>query len=131
LSSGTRAPPTKKLLVALAALIGMAGVGLAIFVGSRQHLTFNAPYPEVSASTDTTVVARGRYVGRSLANCWKCHGDPARHEEAMAGAEVPLSGGYEWDIPRGTFYPRNITPDSTTRIGTFSDGAIGRAQALC
>jgi mono/diheme cytochrome c family protein len=45
----------------------------------------------------------------------------------MAGAEAPLSGGFVFNIPPGKFYPRNITPDTETGIGTFTDGQIARA----
>jgi mono/diheme cytochrome c family protein len=115
----------KKILAVLGALVVLGVAGFAMYVGSRQHLTFDAPYPEVAASTDSAVVARGRYVVRTLANCWMCHGDPARQADTT-GAEIPLSGGYEWRIPPGEFYARNITPDSMG-IGSFSDAAIARA----
>jgi mono/diheme cytochrome c family protein len=116
----------KKILIGLLMLVLILVAGFAIYVGSRQHLTFDAPYPEVAASTDSAVVARGRYVVYRLANCWMCHGDPARQADTT-GVAIPLSGGYEWKIPPGEFYARNITPDSTTGIGTFSDKAIARA----
>src|SRR5262245_32069368 len=105
----------KRILVVLAALVCLAIAGFAIYVGSRQHLTFDAPYPEISASRDSAVVARGHYVVHTLANCWVCHGDPARIGDTT-GVDVPLSGGYKWNIPPGEFYARNITPDSTTGI---------------
>ena len=34
---------------------------------------------------------------------------------------------FEFNIPPGKFYPRNITPDPETGIGRFSDGEIARA----
>ena len=117
----------KKILFVVAGGVGILLAGFAVFVGARQHLTYDSPYPEISASTDTAVVARGRYLVRNLVNCSMCHGDPTRMEEASQGVDIPLSGGYRWDIPPGHFYARNITPDSTTGIGNFSDGAIARA----
>ena len=117
----------KKLLVTLVVLVALAFAALSIYVASRQNLTFNPPYPSIAASTDTTVIARGRYVVRDLANCYTCHGDTKLTAEALEGAEVPLSGGYQWVVPPGKFYARNITSDSTTGIGSFSDGALARA----
>jgi mono/diheme cytochrome c family protein len=106
----------------------MAGVAaIAIYVGSRQNLKFDAPYPDVAASSDSAVIARGRYVVRHLAPCADCHGDPAQAAAAQAGAEVPLSGGYVFEIPPGRFHVPNITPDAETGIGRMSDGAIARA----
>lgn len=117
----------RKILVALVLLIVVLVAGVSLYVASRQNLRFDAPYPAVEASTDSTVIARGSYVVRMVANCYMCHGDTTRRAAALAGAEVPLSGGFHWDIPPGTIYARNITPDPETGIGTFSPGAIARA----
>jgi mono/diheme cytochrome c family protein len=115
------------LFATLAAVLLIAIVGFAIFVASRQHLTFTAPAPAVAASGDSAVIARGRYVVRSVAACASCHGDPARYAAFEQGDDVPLSGGYAWHIPPGTFYALNITSDAGTGIGAAPDGAIARA----
>ena len=117
----------KKVLAGLAGGLVLVVVGLAVYVAARQNLTFSAPLPAVAASTDSTVIERGRYVVRNLASCPICHGDPRQHERTLAGEEVPLSGGFEFNIPPGKFYPRNITPDSETGIGRLSDGQVARA----
>jgi len=117
----------RKVLLVLVGLIVIVIVGAAVFVASRQNLTFDPPYPEVTASTDSSVVARGRYIVRDVAPCAACHGDPAQRAEYAAGADVPLSGGYAFDIPPGTIYVRNLTPDGETGLGAVSDGAIARA----
>jgi mono/diheme cytochrome c family protein len=117
----------KRVLTGLLILIVLMVAGFSIYVASRQHLTFDAPMPAVAASTDSAVVARGRYVVRNLATCPVCHGDPKQYQRTLAGETVPLSGGFEFSIPPGKFYPRNITPDAETGIGRFPDGAIARA----
>jgi mono/diheme cytochrome c family protein len=43
------------------------------------------------------------------------------------GKEVPLSGGYVFDMPIGKIYTRNITPDSVTGIGRYTDRQVARA----
>lgn len=110
-------------------LIGLAGVllvgGFAVFVATRQNLRFDAPYPAVAASADSAVIARGRYLVRTAADCGACHGDPER--AGAADEEAPLSGGSVWQLPPGVFHAPNITPDSATGIGAASDGAIARA----
>jgi mono/diheme cytochrome c family protein len=117
----------RSILKVLALLVVLAIAGIAVFVASRQHLRFDAPFPPVAASADPAVIERGRYLVRDVANCWSCHGDPARHEAAEAGTDVPLSGGYEFNIPPGHFYARNLTPDPETGLGHVPDGAIARA----
>jgi len=93
----------------LLAVLGL--IVVVVYVGSRQHLKFDVPYPAVQASTDPAVIERGRYVVRNLASCGVCHGDPAQHEALANGADVPLSGGHEWDIPPGHIFARKMTPD--------------------
>jgi mono/diheme cytochrome c family protein len=117
----------RKILLALVVLI-VAVVGcFAGYVAARQHLTFDAPMPAVTASADSAVIERGRYVVRHLAGCRSCHGDPQWSDSAHVGEEVPLSGGFEFNIPPGRFRARNITPDPETGIGRFSDGQVARA----
>ena len=114
----------RKILLALLGLVALLVAAGAIFVASRQHLKFDAPFPSVAASTDTAVIARGRYIVRDITNCAQCHGDPAQHEALVAGADVPLSGGFTFDIPPGKIRVRNITPDEETGIGKWSQEAI-------
>jgi mono/diheme cytochrome c family protein len=120
----------KKFFLGLVVVLVVAVAGLGIYVASRQHLTFDAPLPAVTASADSAVIERGRYVVRNLASCPICHGDPKQRQRQLAGEEVPLSGGFEFNIPPGKFYPPNITPDAETGIGRFSDGQIARALRL-
>ena len=117
----------RAVFLSLLGLIVVAVVACALYVGSRQHLKFDVPYPAVQASTDPAVIERGRYVVRNLASCGVCHGDPAQHEALANGADVPLSGGHEWDIPPGHIFARNLTPDPETGLGKVPDGAIARA----
>ena len=117
----------KKLLTVLGVLLLLVVAGVAVYVASRQNLKFTAAFPAVAASTDTAVVARGRYVVRTLAGCASCHGDPSRYAAYADGEETPLSGGFVFDIPPGKIRVRNITSDVETGIGAFTDGEIARA----
>jgi len=117
----------RKVFLWLSACAGALVLAFAIFVAARQHLTFDAPYPPVSASRDTAVIARGHYVVRNLVNCASCHGDTTQVAAAAAGKDIPLAGGFHWNIPPGTIYARNITSDSATGLGAMSDQAIARA----
>lgn len=117
----------RKILVTLLVLVVVVVAACAIFVASRQNLRYDdTPYPAVEASTDSTVVARGHYIVRTLAPCAACHADTTQKEAYEAGVDVPLSGGYVFDIPPGKFYPRNITPDPETGIGNLPAKAIAR-----
>ena len=117
----------RKILLAVLALIGIIIVSGSIYVGSRQNLKFDTPYPSVAASTDSAIIERGRYVVRDLAPCASCHLNPAQRATAIEGADVSLSGGWVFDIPPGKFYARNLTSDKETGLGNVSDRAIARA----
>jgi hypothetical protein len=43
------------------------------------------------------------------------------------GLEMPLIGGWELDIPPGTFKAVNLIPYQDTGIGNMTDGEIARA----
>lgn len=117
----------RRILLSVVVLLVVLVAGAAAYVASRQNLKFEAPYPDIAASQDSAVVARGDYLMNALADCSACHGDPEAGAALAAGEHVPMSGGYVFDIPPGKFHVRNITPDSATGIGALSDAAIARA----
>ena len=109
----------RKVLLTIGIVVLVVVAGGTVFVASRQHLRFDAtPYPNVTASTDSAVIERGRYIVRDAAPCAACHGDPAQREAYKTGADVPLSGGFVFAIPPGEFYTRNLTPDVETGPGS-------------
>src|SRR5512144_1925020 len=116
----------KALLVVGAVLLIVVTAG-AVFVASRQNLKFDPQYPNVVASTDSAIIERGRYIVRDVAPCASCHGDPKQRAAYASGADVPLIGGFVFDIPPGQFYTRNLTPDPETGLGNVPDKAIARA----
>lgn len=100
--------------------------GLFITVLALQNKQYDAPYPDIQASTDSAVIARGKELVYGPAHCANCHGAKGTEELVLAGKEVPLSGGNLFDLPIGKILARNITPDQTG-IGKMSDAEFGRA----
>jgi mono/diheme cytochrome c family protein len=117
----------RKVLGILLALVVVVVGALAIYVASRQNLRYPAPSVTLAASTDSSVIERGRYVVRTVANCALCHGDMAQRDALRSGADIPLSGGFYWDIPPGKFRVPNLTPDPETGTGRFTDAALAVA----
>lgn len=101
-------------------------VFVAVFVHLTWKKTFEAPYPEITASKDSAVIARGKYLAFGPAHCATCHVPIDQIEAVEKGLEIPLSGGWELDIPPGTFRAPNLTSDVETGIGKLSDQEIGR-----
>ena len=100
--------------------------GLYIVIVANQNKKFDAPYPNVKATNDSATIARGKNLVYGAAHCANCHSPKGMEERLSRGEEVPLSGGQEFDIPIGSLYARNLTPDETG-IGKISDAAIARA----
>ena len=116
----------KKILLRILAVIVIIIGGLIIFIFVAWNKKHNAPYPEITASTDSTVIARGKYLAFGPAHCASCHVPMDKLKEVDKGLEVPLSGGWELTIPPGTFRARNLTPDMETGIGKLTDAEVAR-----
>ena len=101
-------------------------VGLLVAIFSLQHRKFDAPYPDIHASTDSAVIAHGKYLVFGPAHCAECHVSEEDYKEVVKGIDKPLSGGFDFELPLGDVYSKNITPDKETGIGNFSDGEIAR-----
>jgi mono/diheme cytochrome c family protein len=93
----------------------------------RQNIKNDRPYPDIRASADTAVIARGRHLVFSSAHCADCHSKMNADSLLHLGLDVPLTGGVLFDLPVGKIYSKNITPDSETGIGKYSDKEIARA----
>jgi mono/diheme cytochrome c family protein len=104
----------KRIAIGFALLLVFGTTAFAVAVVARENRTFDAPYPDIHASTDPAVIARGEYLVRGPAHCVACHTDDLR-------------GGGKFVLPVGTMYSRNITPDDETGIGKYSDPQIARA----
>jgi len=92
----------------------------------RPESTFDAPYPEIAASNDSTLIARGKYLVYGPAHCAYCHAPSNEFQRVEVGEIVPLSGGNIFVLPVGKIYVPNITSDKETGIGSFTDGEIAR-----
>lgn len=108
--------------VGLIVLLAAAVAG----VEARWTRTFDAPYPAIHATTDPTLIERGRYLAYGPAACAYCHVPKSEWPALDRGETPPLSGAHEFPLPFGTFYSANLTPDRATGIGRRSDGELAR-----
>ncbi len=102
--------------------------GFIVFALTGYDTKFEAPYPAITASPDSAVIARGKYLVYGPAHCAHCHSPTSEFNRVEAGEEVPLSGGFNFVLPIGTVFTPNITTDVETGIGSFTDGEIARAM---
>lgn len=68
-------------------------------------------------TSDAALVQRGRYLALA-GDCISCH--------TRAGG-APFAGGLDFHTPFGVIYSPNITPDSQTGIGQWSEAEFARA----
>lgn len=117
----------KKVLLIIVAILVVVVGGFVVFVLVSWDKQYEAEYPNITASTDSTVIARGKYLAYGAAHCVICHSPYEKLEDVAAGKDVPMTGGMEFDIPPGIFRTPNLTPDPETGIGNQTDGEIARA----
>lgn len=111
--------------------VGIVLLGLILIFVALVFILFNktydAPLPDIHASTDSSVIARGRYLAYGPAHCAGCHTPYQEVNKLADGGQPLLKGGYEFRLPIGTFYSPNITPDEETGIGKISDPLLARS----
>ena len=116
-----------KILMWFVLVIVLVVVVLVGYVQLRWNKTFEAPYPDITASTDSVVIERGRYLAYGPSHCAVCHVPMDKIVAVDNGLEIPLSGGWEEEFPGfGTFRAPNITPDPETGIGKLTDAQLAR-----
>ena len=117
----------KKILKWTGIILLLLIIGISITTASRQNLKYEAPYPDVKASGDTAVIARGRHLVYNVSHCVGCHSNSNVDSIDFTKTDVPLSGGRVFDLPVGKIYSKNITSDKETGIGNYTDAEIARA----
>lgn len=111
----------------------LAGLTLALllfaaFIQFAPLARNDIPYPEVTLSTDSTVLARGEYLVYGPGHCGHCHYGAKDKEAAHRGEKVALAGGTSFELPFSKIYLPNLTPDPETGIGNIKNEAIARAM---
>jgi mono/diheme cytochrome c family protein len=107
-------------------VVGSLIVVFVLVVLARHDRRFDAPYPKITASSDSAVIARGKHLVYGPAHCTGCHFAPEDMGKAITGDPVELKGGFEFKLPFGIIRTPNITSDKETGIGKLSDAEIAR-----
>lgn len=108
-----------KVWTVLGGMVGVAVVAaVGFFVYANRHPEITAITPPAPDSLDASAIERGRMLA-GLGNCAVCH---------TAEGGVPMAGGFGLPTPFGTIYSTNITPDTETGIGSWSQEAFVRSM---
>lgn len=116
----------KKILIGTISVPSVAILALIVAVQIRWDRSFEAPLPAIEARTDSATIARGRYLVYGPAHCAYCHTTQDKWAALDAGEEIPLTGGFAFELPFGSVYTRNLTPDAETGIGQRTDAELAR-----
>jgi mono/diheme cytochrome c family protein len=119
----------------LAKFLLWTGLAIVLVIGiliGYVHLTWNktfeAPYPDIKATSDPVMIERGKYLVYGWSHCAACHVPADKVRDIDNGLEMPLMGGWDETIVGfGTFRAPNLTPDPETGIGKLTDAEIARA----
>jgi mono/diheme cytochrome c family protein len=111
---------------AVAGLLVSSVVAALLYALLAYDRSWDVPIPDVRASSDSALIARGEYLVYGPGHCADCHSQPSERERLFAGEIVPLTGGIEEDTWLGRWMAPNLTSDTVTGIGALSDGQIAR-----
>jgi hypothetical protein len=64
--------------------------GLYIVIILNQNKIYYAPYPDIRATNDSAVIARGKELVFGPAHCANCHSPKEMEHRLRKGEEVPL-----------------------------------------
>jgi hypothetical protein len=125
-------PIMKKVLKILGVFVGICLATVAAIVitcAVKWPPSFpDTPMPDITATDDPAVIARGEYLFNSVAHCQSCHAPTDDYIASEPEAPAVPKGGHEWHMgPIGTLRSANITQDEGTGIGTWTDAEIARA----
>ena len=102
-------------------LIIVGALGVVAAISAACFFFWPASIEAVQATnaqpTGSALVAKGEYLTKA-ADCAACHTAPGGK---------PFAGGRAFELPFGTIYSTNITPDQETGIGRWSDAEFVRA----
>lgn len=95
-----------------------------LYVQLTFRQTFERQTTGIKSSSDSSVIARGKYLVLGAAHCYTCH---MPDSVLKRGDYERMMGGNPMETPFATFYTPNITSDKETGIGNFSDEQLAAA----
>lgn len=115
-----------KILGGAVAFLLVVLVVAAVYVLVSWDRSVDRPAAAMTAPRDSATIERGRYIFNVTWQCWNCH------QAVSTDGNAPSSGGKLFDLRTtgpgfGVYYSKNITPDSATGLGRWTDGEIVQA----
>lgn len=116
-----------KILKWTGIVLGVLVLAVVIAVYAMYPPKADAPYPDIKASTDSAVIAHGRYLVYGPAHCAECHsGTREDFKNGIPLSQLTPSGGMVFNVPGAQLYSKNLTPDKETGTGRYTDAELAR-----
>jgi hypothetical protein len=80
----------KKILKWTGLILVLLITGVSITTYSRQHLHYDAPYPNIKASTDSHMIALGRNIVLGSGHCVDCHSKTKNVDSVLRLGQDPV-----------------------------------------
>jgi mono/diheme cytochrome c family protein len=110
-------------LILLLVIGGLTLIGWEVVLGPKARAVSTTPFEVTEAR-----LARGKYLAEGPAACFHCHSEHDFTNENYPVIEGKKGAGWVMPIPElNNIASRNITPDSETGIGLWSDDEVARA----
>ena len=99
---------------------------LTVVIIAKQNEKFDAPYPDIHASSDSLVIAKGKYLFYGPAHCVDCHVNKPDYPQITEVEKIPPTGNFLFALPIGEIHTPNLTSDKETGIARLTDAEIAR-----
>ena len=118
----------KQFILICVAIVAIAIAALVYHVNGNfnRSVADLYPIPNYTVQPDSAKIAHGKYLALGPAHCSHCHAPIESLPAVEMGKEVDMTGGFVFALPIGNIYSPNITSDSETGIGSYSDGQLYR-----
>jgi mono/diheme cytochrome c family protein len=125
--------------IAIAIALVSAGISITMVEGCRPRTSYPTSQSAVSstlASSAPTLnfqptparVERGKYIVEGVAHCFMCHSDLDWKTRGAPVVEARKGAGHKWaDFGLPFLFAPNLTPDTETGAGRWSDETLARA----
>src|SRR5262245_66689020 len=83
-----------RVLKWVAIVVVVLAIGLSVYVAMYWDRTWDVPEPDLHASTDPAIIARGEYIVYGPAHCVVCHSGSIEQFQRLVdhGTPPPLAG---------------------------------------
>ena len=121
----------KKIILGIIIVIILFIGGFIIYIQINWDKKYDIAYPDLKISTDSSVIAWGKYLVRGPAHCSNCH--VSSYQELILsdqGKDIPLKGGVKFPLgPLGIISPANLTKNTLSLNQNYTQMANPESQA--